>query len=500
MTVEGRKARHLLLLAVVQALWLVAAMPIFAQECYYWNYAQHLAWSYHDHPPMVAWLIGLGTVLFGNGALGIRVGTLACGLGVVLVGRALLREFGANRHSQLAWLLLFACVPILMMTRFLANPDSPLVFFWILSIFALWKARAGLLRWWVLAGLAAGLALLSKYTAAFLAAGGILILLRDAPMRRQLRRPGPWVGLLSATLTFSPVILWNVANHFESFRFQTANRWKDAGLSLRWPPALLGGQLAAINPVVACALPAALLWLWRRARTADPRPLWLFAFGLPLPLFMLLNSLFIQVKINWLVPAYSPLLLGIALWWGESSYVDRHPLLARRASIATLAAGFLALLAPLVRLVPQRRHACWSGWPEIAGCARKWQGILDKEDLVDGNVFFFASDYKDASQLTHSLRLSGQEDGRKEEIGPTLAQNVFGEDALQYDHWESPDRHIGEDAVFVLTRPELRQRQVQRAREHFADVEPVQRLLIHRLGIQVLVVDLFICRGYLGPD
>ena len=31
-------------------------------EAYYWNYAQHMDLSFYDHPPMVAWLIWLGTV------------------------------------------------------------------------------------------------------------------------------------------------------------------------------------------------------------------------------------------------------------------------------------------------------------------------------------------------------------------------------------------------------------------------------------------------------
>jgi hypothetical protein len=28
------------------------------QETYYWNYAEHPALSYFDHPPMIAWVIG----------------------------------------------------------------------------------------------------------------------------------------------------------------------------------------------------------------------------------------------------------------------------------------------------------------------------------------------------------------------------------------------------------------------------------------------------------
>ncbi|MGH7855530.1 MAG: glycosyltransferase family 39 protein, partial [Candidatus Binatia bacterium] len=39
----------------------------------YWNYAQHLDFSYLDHPPMVAWLIWLSTSLFGNSEFSVRL-------------------------------------------------------------------------------------------------------------------------------------------------------------------------------------------------------------------------------------------------------------------------------------------------------------------------------------------------------------------------------------------------------------------------------------------
>ncbi len=37
---------------------------LIVEEAYYWNYAEHLDWSYLDHPPMIALLIKFGTILF----------------------------------------------------------------------------------------------------------------------------------------------------------------------------------------------------------------------------------------------------------------------------------------------------------------------------------------------------------------------------------------------------------------------------------------------------
>ena len=58
----------------------IGAAQLIPDEAYYWNYAQHMDLSFFDHPPMVAWLIWLGTGLFGDNEFGVRVGAVICGL------------------------------------------------------------------------------------------------------------------------------------------------------------------------------------------------------------------------------------------------------------------------------------------------------------------------------------------------------------------------------------------------------------------------------------
>lgn len=296
-------------------------MPVYSQEAYYWTYAQHPDLSYFDHPPMVAWLIWLGTAVFGDGAVGVRFGTWLCGLGTAWFGVLLLRDFQVSKFGQSLWLLVSMGCPILVVARCLANPDPPLVCFWTLTL-ALWRARGGSFRWWMIAGAAAGLALLSRYMAAFLAIGGVVMLLLDPQLRRQLLRPAPYLAVAVAAIVFLPVVIWNVRNDFESFRFQTEGRFARGGLTAKWLLELVGGQFGLFNPLLAVLLPPSIWWSLHRLRASDPRVLLLLAFGLPLPCYLVFQSLWIQVKLNWLTPAYVPLLLGIVLWWQESG-VDR---------------------------------------------------------------------------------------------------------------------------------------------------------------------------------
>jgi len=494
-----KSERSLLLLSLGASLFLVLVTPVFAQESYYWCYAQHPDLSYYDHPPMVAWLIWLGTAVFGDGRLGIRLGIWLCGAAGVLAGLGLLREFGASAAARRTWLVLGVAVPCLVVIRFFATPDPPLCAFWMLTLLALWKTRDGSLRWWVVAGFFAGCTLLSKYTAIFLAPGGIIVLLADPKMRRQLLRPGPWVGVAVAAVTFLPVVVWNVRNEFESFRFQTAGRWHEAELGLRWLGELLGGQLLMLNPIIACAVVASTWWLIRRRRKLGVQAIWLLAFGLPLIGFMLVNSLFVQVKMNWLIPAMQPLLLGLSMWWSDGRFQAKHPVAAPRWAKAAAAFSVLPLLAPMIVLVPQHRGSSWTGWDEIAPRAEYWEERVDKADGLEGNIFFFSGDYRDAAQLTRHLLLNARRADSGDVVETTMAHNVIGQKALQFDHWEDPRTRIGQDAIFVLPHPEMRQDLVGFVGEHFQSVKRVERVDVHRLGILVLRADIFVCRGYRGP-
>jgi hypothetical protein len=48
-------------------------IDLYADEAYYWGWAQHFDFGYYSKPPMVAWLIMLGTSLFGDTFVGIKI-------------------------------------------------------------------------------------------------------------------------------------------------------------------------------------------------------------------------------------------------------------------------------------------------------------------------------------------------------------------------------------------------------------------------------------------
>ena len=154
----------LVVLRLVAAAW----TPLTFDEAYYWMWSKHLAGGYYDHPPMVAVVIRLGTMIAGDTELGVRLVSILLALPMSwAVFRAAAILFGGVRVAATATILLnvtlMAAVGTLIVT-----PDAPLLVASSFVLFFLAKVlETGRGAWWLAVGAAVGAALLSKYTALF---------------------------------------------------------------------------------------------------------------------------------------------------------------------------------------------------------------------------------------------------------------------------------------------------------------------------------------------
>ncbi len=261
----------LLGLAALTALRLLVAAtaPLAPDEAYYWVWSRALAPGYLDHPPMIAFWIAAGTGVLGDTALGVRLlGPLGAAIGSLMLWDAGRKLFDAR--AGLAAAMLLNATLLLGVGAVTATPDTPLLLFWVAALWAVARAdNSGDGRWWLLVGLFAGCALLSKYTAALLGLGLALWLLLSA--RHWLRTPWPWLGGLAALLCFAPVILWNAAHDWVSFAKQGGRVGDSEGVQLRFLGELLGAQLGLATPLVfvLCVAGSALaVRRWREKRHA----------------------------------------------------------------------------------------------------------------------------------------------------------------------------------------------------------------------------------------
>ena len=289
--------------------------PLSADEAYYWVWSRALAPGYLDHPPMVALWIWAGTALVGDGALGVRLlgpvsGLIGAGL-LVQTGQDL---FGDRRRGLIAALLLNATL-LLGIGTVTMTPDTPLIFFWTLALFGLARLLvSGNGIWWLLIGVACGLALDSKYTAILLPVGILIWLIWVPSLRIWLRRLGPWVAAWLALLLFGPVLDWNGRHDWVSL-IKQGGRTGDfqIGRAAQFLGELLLGQFGLATPVIAALFAIAMM---RLPRDAAGR---LLACLIWLPALVFVQHAFgDRVQANWpaiMFPALALAASGIAPRW-----------------------------------------------------------------------------------------------------------------------------------------------------------------------------------------
>ena len=189
-----------------------------ADETYYWMYSKHMAWGYFDHPPMTAFLIYLGDSIMHN-ELGLRLFfILLSAITMALIMNEL------DEKKDLFFLGLFIISFPLVHTHiggFMALPDTPLVFFTLLFFLAYKKfiASPNLIMSLVLAFIAAA-AIYSKYHA-FLALGFIVL-----SNIKLLKNKYFWIIVIVTVILLTPHILWQIENHFPTFKYHLSDRTK----------------------------------------------------------------------------------------------------------------------------------------------------------------------------------------------------------------------------------------------------------------------------------
>jgi dolichol-phosphate mannosyltransferase len=470
------------------------------EEAYYWNYSQHLDFGYLDHPPMVAWLIWLGTTLFGQNEFGVRIGAFGCWM---VTSWFVYRMTSNLFDKSSAWVavLLAQVLPFFFSVGFLMTPDAPLVACWSGALYFAVGALIGAHRhaWWGV-GICFGLGMISKYSIGVLGPAMLLFLLLDSRSRRWVLRWEPYAAALVAALIFSPVIIWNFRHGWASFGFQGARRLSaHAQFSLH---VLVASAVVLLTPTGAVA---ALLMLFQNQATipandptAKQRSLFIQVFTLvPLAVFVAF-SLRHRVQLNWTGPLWLAVLAPMArsIWFLSSA--RRLPRLLHAIWTPTIliavmfyAAGLYYLVLGLpgvgyskqIQLVP-------AGWRDLASQVSELQDALEREvhqePLIVGMQRNFLS-----SELAF---YDPDHDGARETAGPHL----FGNNSLMYEWWFPKKLQEGRTLLLVsFDAADLTRSSVSR---HVAHLGPVQTGMFRKNGKPIRPFYYSYAFGYRSAD
>ena len=295
----------LTILALV-ALRLVAAAytPITFDEAYYWMWSKHLAGGYYDHPPMVAFVIRLGTMIAGDTELGVRLVSILLALPMSwAVYRAAAILFGGRRVAATSAILLNVTLMAAVGTM-IVTPDAPLLVASSFVLFSLAKVlETGRGAWWLAVGLATGAALLSKYTALFFGPAILIWLVAVPKLRRWLLSPWLYLGGLVALGMFAPVILWNADHRWVSF-IKQMGRARIENFKPAFIAELIPTQVAFATPLVWILGAMGLYALFQRRAGALPARVLISTMFWTIVAYFFWHSLHARVEANWFAPVY----------------------------------------------------------------------------------------------------------------------------------------------------------------------------------------------------
>jgi len=482
---------------LIRVAW-AASMGGMANEAYYYMYAQNLDWSYFDHPPMVGLVSAAGLRLIGWAApvLGLRLGFVALMAGSTwLMARLTARCFG-DRAGFLAALALNATAFYGVKVGTLAEPDGPLLFFWLLTMDRLHVALLGpgRTRDWVAVGLAWGGALLCKHHAVLLPAGACLYLLMRPEARRCLRTPGPYLAAVIGGLMFAPVVLWNASHGWASFAYQGSRAGGFTGFHAEMFLEAMVAQVLYLTPWISVGIASMMIGLARRG----PRK-WtsaeVFSLGVALPPLCLFLGVatYRRIMPHWPMIGFVGLLPMLGKWLSDR--LDARPASTRRwlafSLAAPLALGSLIVVQARTGLLQDAKGRMLGlvkpikdptvdtiRWPQIAD-ALKARGLLDRPD-----TFLFTDYWCFSAELAMATnRPSGVA--------------CYQRDSRSYTFWSRPEDWVGRDGIFVRLEDGLAPPTYYEP--WFERVELLDSFPIVRAGTPMQTVKLYRCVRQTAP-
>lgn len=461
-------------------LFLAAGLGAGFDEAYYYAYSLRPSLSYFDHPPLVGFLAGYFPYLFGVAtAFTIRLAAVLVYSITGLFLYQLARQFVAEREAVWA-LFLFNVTPIFfLLAGIFILPDAGLVIFWILTLMVFYRIlfSGGNIWDWLLAGLATGMAMLSKYHGVLL--GFFLVVYLLLYDRKRFLTVGPYVYGFVAFIVFSPVFIWNAQHEWVSFTFQSS---RAVGTSIKLDSFFqaLGGQLGYLTPMVFFPMAFVFGKTIKQVMRRDNRyARFYLLFGLAPVFLFLLISLTRSILPHWTLVGYIVLTIPLAAMIA--------PAFQQKRWVRGLVYGSVLFLVVLLTtaflhtrfgLLPMRAMA-EKGWITERDVEKDatldmhgWETIpeyLQQKNISSDDVFLF----------THKWFLSGEVDLA---VKGAYTVMCFDEgDPRGYGIWDKQVNVLGKDGICIYSN-RYRINPQEEFGQYFKSIGETDSVVVYRGG------------------
>ncbi|MEZ5199139.1 MAG: glycosyltransferase family 39 protein [Bacteroidales bacterium] len=285
-------------------------------------------------------------------------------------------------------------------------PDTPQLFFWLLSIYFITKSifsqemnsKASKNLIWF--GVLTGLGMLSKYTSVYIWVGLVsYIFIYD---RRWLKDKALYISVIVSIILFSPVIWWNIQNDFISFSFQS-ERVNVLSSSIRFDFFLMEilGEFLYNNPVnVVIIIFALYAFIKKKSKMNKEAVRLLLLISLPLIFTFILFSFFRRTLPHWTAPAFTTLLIVAAAYIADRSkqahsgfFIPGQIKAALYVLSFIIIIGFLQIKVGIIEFYdPEKSNPAELGEKDISLDIVGWKQIgrefslILKRDLIEGKI------------------------------------------------------------------------------------------------------------------
>lgn len=335
---------------------------IFRDELYYIVCGRRLAWGYLDNQPVIAVLARVADTLFGHQRIwAFRLLPSLAGAAKVLLTGLITRSLGGRRAAQALAMIAVIGAPEYLGVDTLLSMNCLEPIFWMTAMLAMLeiaKTPAQPLRtaWWIIFGMAGGLALETKLSGAFF----LICLLTGLLLTRQRRLLLDWrapIGIGLLLLLELPNFLWQLRRGFPTIQWLIAasHEHKDVVLG---PVAFLWQQMLVLIPFSAVIWIPGVVWLLvsRRAQR--------FRFAGVTTLLFIALMIVLHAKIYYVVPIYPVLFAAGAVFLYR--LVARAPLSQAKLWTAvplvymtTFALAAWYWMPVVLPIVPPSHYAGW---------------------------------------------------------------------------------------------------------------------------------------------
>ena len=402
-------------------------LPLSFDEAYYWDWSRIPAFGYYSKPPMVAWLIGLSTKIFGTSEFAVRLPALLCCILTLIFGYKLFKEL-LPKNKALSSTIFLGLVPIITIYSFVMTIDPPLIAFWTIALWCFVRYTKTLSTGYaVLCGIFAGLGLLTKQTMAAFLFFTLIYALLFLKNKRHFYLYLFSLVILPA-LIYLPNILWNLKHGFLMLKHTESHFTRKEHSILQFLNYFFGCN-GAYTLIFTGLLVTGFSYLrsYKRSQVFD----YLYVVSLPFLVFITLVALFIKININWIFPF---VITGYFLWFWMEDFSGWRRFVSKVSwGIAIVFSFLLCTLAFKPGLFPpimQKLLSKFQGWRTLA---------KEVTPVIPRDLPLVAENRHIAAELDFYLPWHPK----------AYVLNLSGHPESQYDVWRSVKKLNGKLVILV---------------------------------------------------